>query len=525
MEQNLLKSLLTPSAYKEPTNSVHLLQTHVSYLFITDHYVYKIKKPVDFGFLNFTTLDQRRFYCNEEVRLNRRLCPGVYLGVVEVREKAGKATFAGAGEIIDYAVRMKRLPEERMLDRLLAEGKVTDADMRRVARTVAKFHLGAERGPDIDPYGSLECIRANWEESFQQVADFVEITLTSRDLRLIREWAEGYMAENSELFAKRVADGFIRECDGDIHLENISLSEEVCIFDCIEFNHRFRYSDTAADIAFLLMDLEYHGQRHFAEVFLGEYLMVTGDREIVRILDFYKVYRAVVRGKVTSFRLNDPAIPEPEREAARETACRYFRLARGYVLRRQLPPTLFITCGLMGSGKSRVATQLAWELGLDSTNSDVTRKELTGVPLEFHNRTAYGEGIYTQAITEATYRDMLTSAEASLVSGRGIIVDAGFRSKEYRAMFHRMADRIGVPFTIIQTDCPEETVRRRLDDRQKRPQEVSDGRWELFHRQKEGLEPPASDEGQLIFVDTSRPIADIIDDILIQLRYITPSPS
>ncbi|MFZ3208992.1 MAG: AAA family ATPase [Geobacteraceae bacterium] len=520
MKQKLLQSLLTPSAYKEPTNSVNLLQTHVSCLFITDNYVYKIKKPVDFGFLNFTTIDQRRFYCNEEVRLNRRLCPDIYLGVVEVREDAGKATFAGTGEIIDYAVMMKRLPDERMLDRMLAEGKVIDADIRSVARTVAKFHLGAERGPDIDAYGSLECIRSNWEESLRQVAAFAEITLASRDLRLIREWVEGYMADNGELFAKRMANGFIRDCDGDIHLENISLSEEVYIFDCIEFNHRFRYSDTAADIAFLLMDLEYHGQRHFAEVFLDEYLAVTGDREIVRMLDFYKVYRAVVRGKVISFRLNDPAIPEPEREAARETAYRYFRLARGYILRRRLPPTLFITCGLMGSGKSRVATQLAWELGLDSTNSDVTRKELTDTPLQFHNRTAYGEGIYTQAITEATYRAMLTSAEASLVSGQGIIVDAGFRSKEYRAMFHRMADRIGVSFTIIWTDCPEETVRRRLYDRQKQPQEVSDGRWELFLRQKEGLEPPTSDEGHLIFVDTSRPIADITDCILNEMELL-----
>jgi aminoglycoside phosphotransferase family enzyme/predicted kinase len=520
MEQKLLESLLAPSAYKEPTNSVHLLQTHVSYLFIADHYVYKIKKPVDFGFLNFTTLDQRRFYCNEEIRLNRRLCPGIYLGVVEVREEVGKATFAGTGKIIDYAVRMKRLPEERMLDRMLAEGKVTGADMRRVARTVAEFHLEAERGPGIDAYGSLERVRSNLEESFRQVADFAEITLTSRDLRLIREWSEGYLTDNSELFAKRVANGFIRECHGDIHLENISLSEEVCIFDCIEFNRRFRYSDTAADIAFILMDLDYHGNRRFAEVFLAEYMTVTGDREIVRIRDFYKVYRAVVRGKVTSFRLNDPAIPEPERKAARETACRYFWLARGYILRRRLPPTLFITCGLMGSGKSTVAAQLAWELGLDSINSDIIRKKLTGTPLQFHNRTGYGEGIYTQATTTATYQAMLASAEASLVSGRGIIIDAGFRNKEHRAMFSKMAGRIGVPFTIIQADCPEESIRRRLDDRQKQPQEVSDGRWELLHRQKEEFEPPDSDEGQLIFVDTSGSIADIVNDILKKMELL-----
>lgn len=514
MEQRLLKSLLSTSAYQEPTSSVHLLQTHVSYLFITDHYVYKIKKPVDFGFLNFTTLDRRRFYCNEEVRLNSRLCPDIYLGVVEVREEAGVALFAGNGKIIDYAVKMKRLPAERMLDRLLADGAVTDADMRRVARTIAEFHLGAERGGEIDSYGSLESIRRNWEENFQQVADFINVTLTGRDLQIIREWFEGFMAGNGELFAERVAHGFIRDCDGDLHLENISLAEQVCIFDCIEFNYRFRYSDTAADIAFLLMDLDYHDQSHFAELFLNEYVAVTGDREIVRLLDFYKVYRAFVRGKVASFRLNDPAIPEPERQTARETASRYFRLARGYVLRRRLSPALFITCGLMGSGKSTVAAALARDLGLASTSSDAIRKELTSTPPRLHHRAGYGEGIYTPAITAATYQAMLTRAEAALRSGQGMIVDASFRSKGDRAMFHNLAGRIGVPFCIIHTSCPERTVRQRLDDRVLRPQEVSDGRWELFHRQKEGFEPPDAEEGRVIFVDTSRPIADTIDDIL-----------
>src|SRR6266567_6185197 len=259
MEQRTLKSLLKPSAYPEPTTSVHLVQTHVSFIFITDAFVYKIKKPVDFGFLNFSTLDRRRFYCNEEVRLNRRLCPDIYLGVVEVRETAGGAMIDGEGTIVDYAVKMKRLPEERMLDRLLQEGKATAADIGRIARTVAEFHLNAEQSEEIDRYGSSECIRRNWDENFQQIAEFCSVTISKRDLRIIRDWVESSLAENHSLFADRVSQGFIRDCDGDIHMENICLADHVWIFDCIEFNNRFRYSDTAADFAFLLVDFDLHG--------------------------------------------------------------------------------------------------------------------------------------------------------------------------------------------------------------------------------------------------------------------------
>ena len=233
MDQRLLKSLLMPDAYPEPTKSVRLLQTHVSFLFITDNYVYKIKKPVDLGFLNFTSIDRRRFYCNEEVRLNRRLCPEIYLGVVEVLESASGATFRGEGKVIDYAVKMKRLPEERMLDRMLAEGKVSASDIRKIARTIAEFHLNAERGRTISRYGSITAIRRNWEENFRQIGEFVNISLAKKDLHMITLWVETFMARNQALFAERVSRGFIRDCDGDIHLENICLTSHVCIFDCI----------------------------------------------------------------------------------------------------------------------------------------------------------------------------------------------------------------------------------------------------------------------------------------------------
>jgi uncharacterized protein len=286
MEQRILQSLLAPSAYPEPATSVHLVQTHVSFIFITDNFVYKIKKPVDFGFLNFTTLDRRRFYCTEEVRLNRRLNPDMYLGVVEVRETPDGARFDGEGKVIDYAVKMKRLPEERMLDRLLREGTITDDDIRRIARTIGEFHLKAEQGEEINNYGGTAAIRHNWEENFQQIAEFVPPVISKRDLRIIMDWAETFLAEHEGLFAERVSQGFIRDCDGDIHMENICLTDRIWIFDCIEFNNRFRYSDTAADIAFLLMDFDFNERRDFSAVFLSEYREVTGDHNLVRVLDF-----------------------------------------------------------------------------------------------------------------------------------------------------------------------------------------------------------------------------------------------
>lgn len=517
MEQRFVRSLLKPVAYPEPTGSVELIQTHVSYIFLTDGFAYKVKKPVDFGFLNFSTLDRRRFYCDEEVRLNRRLCPAIYLGVVEVRETApGGAAFFGDGRIIDYAVKMKRLPAERMLDRLLAEGRIGEGEIRAIARTVADFHRQAERSPEIDSGGTLETVRANWTENFQQARDFRGITLSKQDFRCITEWVERFLAENAALFSERIAGGFICDGDGDLHMENICLGEagDICIFDCIEFNTRFRYGDTAADIAFLLMDLDFSGKADFGAAFLDEYVRATGDEGIVQVVDFYKVYRAYVRGKVESLRLFDRQIPGDEREQARERASRYFRLARGYVLRRSLPLSLIMTCGLTGSGKSFAARELAFELGLEIAASDMIRKKLAGIPPSTRCIEGYGEGLYAAGLTARTYRELLRRAEESLAAGRSIIIDATFRHAADRRPFRELAGRFGVSLYIIHTICPEELVRARLAARQENPDEPSDGRWEVHLLQQHDFEPPGSDEGNLVTIDSSNRANIIADELL-----------
>jgi aminoglycoside phosphotransferase family enzyme/predicted kinase len=514
MEQKYIKQLLKPSSYPDATQNVEMVQTHISYLFLTDNYVYKIKKPVDYGFLNFTTLDRRRFYCEEEVRLNRRLCPDLYLGVMQIRESEQGISFQGNGKIVDYAVKMRRLPQDRMLAALLRKNAVDESDICRIAVTIAGFHNTAERTNEIDRYGDISVIRQNWDENFRQVADFVGKTLERCDLDLISEWVYGFIAQNPGLFSERVEGGHIRDCDGDIHAENICLEDKVYIFDCIEFNERFRYIDTAADIAFLLMDFDYHGKKSFSDLFVEEYMSLSGDTGMPEILDFYKIYRAFVRGKVESFRLSDPDMSSDEKRSAVEKAGRHFRLARGYILRKKLAPSLVIFSGLMGTGKSTLAAELAFELGLEQVKSDTVRKQIAGIPATERCLANYNEGIYSADYSRKTYQRLLEAAKRALASGSSIVLDASFCKKEDREPFRLLAEKTGAGFFIINTTCPDKVVKDRLDSRILDEGEPSDGRWELYHRQKEEFEAIADYEGKRIAPDTSKPLQENMNEIL-----------
>jgi hypothetical protein len=524
MEQRHLKYLLDPQAYPEPTTKVRMLQTHVSYIFLTDRFAYKIKKPVDFGFLDFTTLERRRFYCEEEVRLNRRLCPDIYLGVVELRETDSDVCFYGEGGIVEYAVKMKRLPEEKMLHRLLARNAVGEADMSRIAATIAGFHQNAAQSDEINKFGSLRAIHDNWEENFQQCSEFVGITLTMDNLKVIRSWVEQFLVANKELFERRVSSGFIRECDGDIHLENICLDDRVYIFDCIEFNKRFSCSDTAADISFLLMDMDYHHRSDLAEWLLAEYVRMSGDTELHLLVDLYKMYRAVVRGKVQSFMLNDPNILPEDKINAAEHARLYFRLARGYILRQELGPCLIIFCGLMGSGKSSIAAALSIELGLETASSDAVRKKIASVPLHAHMNENYGEGIYNYAFTAAVYEELQVLANNALANGRSIIIDASFIRKRDRDCFRKLAAKYRARFLQVHTVCPEQETERRLTCRSAKAMEISDGRWELYGCQRDKFENIEEDEGETVLIDTSRPLNASVDIIITALGLLPHLP-
>ena len=325
-----IDALLRPEAYPDRPSHVSMRQTHISWLFFTDRFVYKIKKPVDFGFLDFTTLEARQKFCQDEVRLNRRLAPAVYLGVVDIKEQGGALHFGGPGITIDYAVHMRRLPEERMLPALLAKREITPDTMQHLARLIADFHARADTGGEIDRDGSLEVILANWQENFTQTRPFLGFPLPQEAYDKIRTRVLDFCRLRAPLFAQRIANGRIRDGHGDLRAEHICLTEPIAIFDCIEFNHRFRYGDVAADVAFLAMDLDERGYPELARTFVEAYVDHSGDHALLDVLDFYKCYRAFVRAKVECFRLDDPTVTAAEKRAALRAAQRYGQLAARY---------------------------------------------------------------------------------------------------------------------------------------------------------------------------------------------------
>jgi aminoglycoside phosphotransferase family enzyme len=329
-QKQVVEALMKPDAYDEKPGNIELCQTHISFVFLTDRFVYKMKKAVNFGFLDFSTLEKRRFYCEKELELNRRLCPDMYLEVVPIN-KSEKITIKGDGETVEYAVKMKRMPQDRIMTKLLDENKVDEKLIDQIAQVIADFHAKAETNPRISEFGALTTAGTNWKENFEQTEGYIGKTVTAEEFKLIRTCIDDYMDKNRQLFEKRIMEGKIRDCHGDIHSGNIFITDKIYIFDAIEFNERFRYSDVAADMAFLAMDLDFRGRRDLADFFVKKYVEYSGDTELLKLLAFYKCYRAYVRGKVVGFRLNDPNIGAKEKEEAAKEAKAYFRLAAEYV--------------------------------------------------------------------------------------------------------------------------------------------------------------------------------------------------
>ncbi len=330
----LMEDLLSPGALPHPTKKVELVQTHISLVFLGDEFVYKIKKPVDFGFLNFTTPELRLHFCREEVRLNRRLSQDMYLGVLPVVFDGLSHTLMetpGGGETVDYAVWMKRIPQDRLMKSLLYRGELGETHLLELAGLLARFAKEAETSEEIAAFGKPDSFRINTEENFLQTQAYIGRTIEPADHLALRRWTNEFYERREELFLERISQGRIRDCHGDLHMEHICFAKQLSIFDCIEFNERFRYSDTLSDIAFLLMDLEFHGAARAAEALWDSYKKLAGEGDVEDLLKFYKVYRAFVRGKVNGFRLEDPHIPGEEKVQAARTARRYFQLAVSYI--------------------------------------------------------------------------------------------------------------------------------------------------------------------------------------------------
>jgi hypothetical protein len=329
VQKQVVEALMKPEAYDEEPGKIELTQTHISFVFLTRNFVYKVKKAVDLGFLDFTTLEKRRLFCEKELELNRRLCEGMYLEVVPIN-RSDVIKIKGEGETVEYAVKMKRMPQEKMMNKLLEENKVDSKLIDRIAKIIVEFHSKAETNRRISEFGSLVIIETNWKENFEQTREFVGKTISMKEFKVIRERIDDFMKNNVSLFEKRMAEGRVRDCHGDIHSGNIFVANRIYIFDAIEFNERFRYSDVASDVAFLAMDLDFKERGDLSNFFVDRYVKYSGDQELMRLLPFYKCYRAYVRGKVISFKLKDPSVGSGEKSAAMKEAKAYFKLASNY---------------------------------------------------------------------------------------------------------------------------------------------------------------------------------------------------
>lgn len=519
--------MLHASAYPHPADDIKLLQTHISYVVLAGEYAYKIKKAVDFGFVNYSTLGRRRYYCGREVALNRRLCSGVYLGVVPIREEGGVITVNGKrGRIVEYAVQMKRVPEERMMHNLLDRGAVNARMIDAVAEKLASFHGSAPTSPAIARYGD-RAVRYNCAENVRQWQQYIGRTITKEQDTILRAYFEAFYARKAGLMRSRVEDLRVKHCHSDLRSDAVYFSCDeattdcICILDCVEFNRRLMYSDVARDIGFLAMDLEYRGHRELADAFVAKYESLAADPGLREVLPYYSCYNACVRSKVESILIDLPEVPEKEKRAAAQRARRYFALAVDYA--RILPPAfLVITCGLSASGKSTVAKQIASALSAEVVSSDVTRKQLTGVRPGSRATAAYRAGIYSAQVTQDTYSALIDIARGRLTEGRSVILDATFLRRDDRRAARRLAKECGAQFACLVVAASEAATRARMQVRE-REGGVSDARWTTYLQQKRRFQRPTEiPDGFTLTVDTSRGGAADVARAVKRLRAISP---
>ncbi len=506
MQEQVVAALMHPEAYPLDgrTASVEMIETHISHIFLTGLRVYKVKKAVNFGFLDFTSLEKWKHFCEREVVLNQRLSPNVYLEVAEVRELNGVYTIGGSGAIVEYAVVMHQLHHTDAMDQVLARGELTETQVEQVAQRIAAFHRVAERSQDITAAGGLQTMRENVLENFQQTTEYRGRTVNPNSYARIRAYSEAFMEVMEGTFQRRESQGSIRDCHGDLHMDHVFLTGDVEIIDCIEFNDRYRYADVASDVAFLSMDLDYVGRPDLANTFQNAYVKASGDTQLPEVLNFYKCYRAYVRAKVDSLRLDQVANNATEFEQVRARAEKHVALADAYATSKQ--PMLTITAGLMGTGKSRVAELLAHRLKAELISSDVLRKEMAGIPSTERRYQNWEEGLYSPEAFDQTYQEMHGKAAETLASGVSVVLDASYRRRTWRQAALRVAQEAGVPFIALECVCPSDVVKTRLDTRLDQPGVSSDGRWELYQQQAAAFEPfnelPKSDH---IVLDTSAP--------------------
>ena len=488
----MIEAMKRPEFYPNKPAKVELRQTHMSWAFLAGDFVYKVKKPVHFAFADAFTLRQRFLLCREEVRLNRRLAPDVYLGVVPIIDR-GSRYFPGDSkdsfdpQVREYAVHMRRLPDELMLDHQVRAGDIRPGGaMSKIAARLAVFHGSAASTWSLR-YGSPAAVERTVIGNLEECRTDLQNLLGTGAYEAIANYLAGFIRAHREFLNERAYQGRVREGHGDLRCEHVCMSDKIDIIDCVEFDAALRYADVASDVAFLAMDLDAHDRPDLSDEFIAGYVKATGDHDLPTLLNFYKCHRACVRGKVDALKTRDRDLSAEEHEQARTRGRAKFELAVRYA--RRGTPSILTVCGLVASGKSTIANKLRLRTGFEVLNSDRVRKHLASVSENFRSKDEYGAGLYTARFDQLTYGSLLDGARNRLLKGRGVILDATFKNPEHRAAVLALADELGVPAVFVECRASEDETLRRLAAREKDASEVSDATAEIYQAQKREFVP------------------------------------
>nr|WP_251068305.1 bifunctional aminoglycoside phosphotransferase/ATP-binding protein [Marinobacter sp. C7] len=481
----MIQALQNPALYEHPVRDFRVIETHISQVILTGDYAYKIKKPMDFGFLDFSTLERRKHFCEEELRLNRRLASRLYLDVLPITGTPDQPVIGGEGEPFEYVIRMREFDQGQLFDRLQERGQLTPELLATAARQAAEFHDQLPPVAEDKPLGTPDAVYAAMQENFDQIRPLIDDKTLLAQLDNLEAWTRTTFDRHRDLIARRRENGFVRECHGDLHLANITVFEgEVTVFDCIEFNEPFRWIDVINDLAFLLMDLESRGEPALANRVLNTYLEYRGDFEALPLLPLYKAYRAMVRAKIALFTLGNPDLSEDEKSGLMQRYRSYAQLAEDYSI---IPnPYLLATTGLSASGKSCVSAAMAGELGLIRLRSDVERKRLHGLGPLADSKSDTGEGLYTPEATTLTYQRLADLSEQLLAAGIPVVIDAACLKQSERDLFASVAEEQAVPFALLHCEAPEELRRQWI---RSRSGDASEATEELLDAQQGWFEP------------------------------------
>jgi aminoglycoside phosphotransferase family enzyme/predicted kinase len=505
MEFNIL-NMLNPDVYDHPVREIELIETHISWVILTGKFVYKIKKPVNFGFLDFSTLEKRKTFCEQEVDLNRRLAPDIYLGVVSISGTVDKPIVSAKGKVFEYAVKMRQFPQSSQLDNMLSAGDLSVAHIDAIAFMVANFHQSIAVATEHDEYGNNDKIIKPVMENFELISESLKTLTYIQSLDELQQWNRAEFEKQESVFKQRKNDGFVRECHGDMHLRNLVwLDDTPVAFDCIEFNPDLRWIDVISEVAFLVMDLQDQEQDQLANRFLNHYLEITGDYAGLSVLPFYLCYRAMVRAKVDALRIGQMDKNTESRQNELKAFESYLDLANSYT--KPPTPALIIMRGLSASGKSTVSQQLLEKLGAIRIRSDIERKRLFGRKLEDKASNDIDKGIYSARASEQTYVKLLYLASEIIIAGFTVIIDAAFLKHQQRKPFQALASRLAVPYTIVEATAPIEVLRKRIIERKN---DVSDADLSVLNNQIKHWKPLNEDElGDAVTVDTNKAL-DIV---------------